>query len=308
MPTVLFSSEYQQYDQWRPALLNRLPDLDLRRWPDIGNPEDVDILLVWSPPLEALAFPNLKLVQCLGAGVDHLINLPIPEHVALARLIDRTQVAGFVEYVVGAVLTCHRDFPRYRQSQLLHAWEPRKRVQAADRKVGVMGLGEMGAPCAISLAEWGFNVKGWSRSSHQLEGVKTFSGEQELGAFLSDIDILICALPLTSTTEGILNRQLFEKLAPGAYVINVGRGGHCNEADLCAAIQAGQLSGALLDVTSIEPLPPTHALWDQPEITITPHMATSQIAASAAGIAAENITRVRQGMSPLGLVDRSRKY
>ncbi len=308
MPTVLFSSEFQKYDQWRPALLSNLPDLDLRRWPDVGDPSDVDILLVWAPPPETLKFPNLKLIQCLGAGVDHLINLPIPEHVPLARLIDKSQVAGFVEYVVGAVLSYHRDFHRFRQNQASHQWAPRTRVLASQRKIGVMGLGEMGAPCAIRLAEFGFAMRGWSRSPRQLSGLQTFSGEEGLNEFLHDLDILICALPLTPSTENILNRQLFERLAPGACVINVGRGGHCNEQDLCAAVQSGQISGALLDVTSIEPLPASDPLWTHAEINITPHIATSQVAASAAAVAAENITRVRQGLPPLGLVDRSRKY
>jgi glyoxylate/hydroxypyruvate reductase A len=250
----------------------------------------------------------LKLVQCLGAGVDHLISLPLPKHVDLARLIDKSQIEGFVHYVTGAVLTAHRDFHCYRRSQANGLWEPRVRVQASDRIVGVMGLGEMGSPCALELARQGFPVRGWSRSRKLLEGVSVYNGPDTLNAFLSGVHILVCALPLTADTRDILNSDLFACLAPGAYVINVGRGGHCAERDLIAAIESGQLSGALLDVAKGEPLPPDSVLWRTPGIEINPHMATTQAPQSAALAAAENIKRVRSGRQPLGLIDRTRQY
>ncbi len=176
MPAALFASAFQKYDDWAPVLRREIPDLDLRLWPDAGNPADIDILLVWAPPLEALSYPNLKLVQCLGAGVDHLVSLPIPPHVSIARLIDRSQIEGFVHYVTGAVLSAHRDFHHYQRSQANSLWEPRIRVQARDRIVGVMGLGEMGAPCTLELARQGFQIRGWSRSPKTLEGVSAYSG------------------------------------------------------------------------------------------------------------------------------------
>lgn len=308
MATVLFSSEYQRYDQWRPALLELLPELDLRQLSEVDDPASVDILLVWTPPEETLRYPNLKLVQCLGAGVDHLVNLPIPAHVPLARLIDRSQVQGFVEYVTAAVLSWHRGFPLFAKSQVRRQWTPLPRVLASQRKVGIMGLGEMGSPCAVQLAQMGFAVRGWSRSPRTLGGVQTFAGDEGLPGFLHGLDVLICVLPLTRSTEGILDQQLFAQLAPGAYVINVGRGAHCNEADLCEALDGGQLGGALLDVVCVEPLPEDHPLWSQPGLSLTPHIATSQIASSAAVVAAENIQRIRSGREPLGRVDRNRNY
>jgi glyoxylate/hydroxypyruvate reductase len=308
MPTALFSSEYQNYDEWYPALMRHMPELDVKRWPDASDPKDVDVLLVWSPPPEALQFPNLKLVQCLGAGVDHLVDLPIPAHVPLARLIDKSQVEGFVEYVVGAVLSHHRDFHRFRESQMLREWKKRPRMLAAERNVGIMGLGEMGSPCATRLASFGFAVRGWSRTPKSLPGVQCFSGDDEMDVFLKGLDIVVCVLPLTGKTGNILRNALFEKLAPGAFVINVGRGGHCNDRDLCDAISSGRLGGALLDVTSVEPLPADHSLWHQRGIEITPHIATSQSALSAAAAAVENIKRVRAGLEPFGLVDKSRRY
>jgi len=308
MPTALFSSEFQNYDEWLPALLAHMPGLQVRRWPEINDPDDVDVLLVWSPPEEALKFPNLKLVQCLGAGVDHLVSLPIPDHVPLARLIDHSQIDGFVEYVVGAVLFYHRDFPSFRASQARATWAKRPRVLARDRRVGIMGLGEMGAPCAARLATFGFSVRGWSRSARNIAGVECFAGDAQMADFLSNLDILVCALPLTPSTEGILNTDVFARLAPNACVINVGRGGHCNEADLIEAVSSGRLGGALLDVTSVEPLPDGHPLWLQPGIEITPHIATSQSSFSAAAVAIENIRLVREGKKPLGLVDRLRQY
>lgn len=308
MPTALFFSEYQNYDAWYPCLVHHMPELNVKRWPDIGDPKDVDVLLVWSPPAEALQLPNLKLIQCLGAGVDHLVDLPIPAHVPLARLIDKSQVEGFVEYVVGAVLSHHRDFHRFRESQMLGEWKKHPRMLAAERNVGIMGLGEMGSPCATRLASFGFAVRGWSRTPKSLPGVRCFSGDDEMEMFLNGLDIVVCVLPLTGKTENILNSALFERLAPGAFVINVGRGGHCNEDDLCNAISSGRLGGALLDVTSVEPLPADHSLWHQRGIEITPHIATSQSASSAAAAAVENIKRVRAGLEPFGLVDKSRRY
>ena len=308
MPTALFSSEYQNYDEWYPALMRHMPELNVKRWPDIGDSKDVDVLLVWSPPAEALRFPNLKLIQCLGAGVDHLVDLPIPAHVPLARLIDKSQVEGFVEYVVGAVLSHHRDFHRFRESQIMREWKKLPRVLAAERNVGIMGLGEMGSPCATRLASFGFAVRGWSRTPKNLPGIQCFSGDGEMNAFLKGLDIIVCVLPLTGETENILSGALFEKIAPSAFVINVGRGGHCNDRDLCDAISSGRLSGALLDVTSVEPLPADNPLWHQKGIEITPHIATSQSASSAAAAAVENIKRVRTGLEPFGLVDKSRRY
>ncbi|ODP34854.1 hypothetical protein A9762_13095 [Pandoraea sp. ISTKB] len=285
-----------------------MPELKVQCWPEVDDPADVDVLLVWAPPEEALRFPNLKLVQCLGAGVDHLISAPIPDHVPLARLIDRNQVAGFVEYVAAAVLGYHRDLPRFRDSQSRGVWEKRARVLAQNRRIGVMGLGEMGAPCATALASFGFDVRGWSRSLKDLPTIQCFAGAEQIDAFLDGVDILICALPLTPDTVGILNHTLFDRLAPHACVINVGRGGHCNEPHLCEALNSGRLSGALLDVTSVEPLPPGHPLWTQEHLEITPHIATSQSAMSAAAVAVDNIRRVRRGLEPLGLVNRKRLY
>ena len=308
MPAALFSSAFQKFDEWRPALLEQLPDLDLRQWPDVGDPADIDVLLVWAPPEGALVYPNLKLVQCLGAGVDHLVSLPIPAQVQLARLIDQGQVEGFVHFVLAAVLGAHRDLHRYRISQSHAAWQPRRRVQAKDRVVGVMGLGEMGGSAAAAVARLGFQVRGWSRGEKQVDGVEVLHGAPALGRFLNGVDILICALPLTAETRGILNAAVFDQLAPGAYVINVGRGGHCNEPDLIEAVNSGRLSGAFLDVAAVEPLDPGSPLWRTPGIDVTPHMATTQVAASAAAAAARNILRVRAGQVPVGLVDRQRNY
>lgn len=308
MAAVLFASRIHAFDDWAPSLRAHAPQLDLRRWPDAGDPADIDVVLVWNPLPEVAQFPNLRLVQCLGAGVDHLAGMPIPAHVPLARLVDSAQVDGFVHFVLAAVLGAHRDLHRYRAEQAAASWAPRRRVQAKDRTVGVMGLGEMGAPCARELARLGFKVKGWSLRDKRIDGVSVFAGAARLSEFLSDVDILVCALPLTDETRGILNTATFAQLALGAYVINVGRGGHCVEADLVSAVNDGWLSGALLDVVNDEPLAATSALWRTPGIEVTPHIATSQVAGSAAAGVAANIARVRQGLSPLGLVDRAARY
>ncbi|CAG9275223.1 D-3-phosphoglycerate dehydrogenase [Paraburkholderia unamae] len=308
MPTVLFASEYHDPVEWLPALRHHMPEIKVTCWPEVPDPDDIDVLLAWTALEEAVRLPNLKLVQCLGAGIDHLVGLPIPDRVPLARLVDNSQVAGFVEYVVGAVLGFHRDRHHFRKSQEKSCWTRRPRMLSCERRVGIMGLGEMGAPCAIALSKYDFSVSGWSRTLKTLPGVQCYAGERQLNEFLQGLDILVCALPLTPGTDGILNDQLFSKLALGACVINVGRGGHCNEQHLVDALASGRLSGALLDVTSVEPLPTNHPLWNVQGLEITPHIATSQSANSAAAIVAENIRRVRAGHVPLGAVDRTRGY
>ena len=309
MPAVLFRSEYHDPLVWEPALRRHIPDLDFRIWPEVGNAEDIDILLTWSPPEGwQTAFPRLQLVHALAAGVDHLLGQSFPDNVLLARVTESNQIAGLCEYVLGGVLHFHREMHIYRRDQSLRRWDPRPPVPASNRTVGVMGLGNFGGACVRKLASFGFRTRGWNRTPRQLDSVEVFSGQGALEAFAEGCEIVICMLPLTDETRGILSRDFFAQLPKGACLINVGRGAHCIEADLVAALAGGQLGGALIDVMDVEPLPEAHPYWTTPGLILTPHIGTRVNTEAATTLVANNIMRLRAGQPIEGIVDRRRGY
>jgi glyoxylate/hydroxypyruvate reductase A len=179
---------------------------------------------------------------------------------------------------------------------------------AASRRVGVLGLGVLGRAVLERLSAFGFSCAGWSRSPQQIEGVETYAGQEQLPAFLARTDILICLLPLTDSTRGILSRPLFDLLPRGAALINVGRGGHLGQADLLRALADGQLGQAILDVCEPEPLPPGHPFWTHPRVTLTPHIASMTQPETAVETVIGNIRHHREGLPMIGLVDRARGY
>ena len=214
-----------------------------------------------------------------------------------------------VEYVVLQVLDWHRQADIYRGQQRKALWRPRRQKLARERTVGVMGLGELGRATAAALAMLKFDVAGWSRSARTLDGVTCFHGaDQGFGHFLARSEILICLLPLTRETAGILCGKTFARLPMGAYLINAARGGHLVETDLLAALGGGRIAGAALDVFADEPLPRGHPFWRDPRITITPHIASVTHARTAARSVAANIRRVEAGEALESLVDPKRGY
>ncbi|GBQ89002.1 D-3-phosphoglycerate dehydrogenase [Gluconacetobacter johannae DSM 13595] len=294
---------------WRSALSALAPDLDVRIWPDVGDPAAVTHLLTWKPPSDLMTrFPNLRAVFSEGAGVDQFLSLGLPDGVSLVRIVDPALTDMMVEYGVWATLALHRQAPAYRRSQAAHEWRPQAQPLARDRRVGVLGLGVLGAALLRRLHLFGFACAGWSRGAHAIDGVTCFAGHDTLAAFLHRTDILICLLPLTDETRGILSARTFAALPQGAGVINCGRGGHVVEADLLAALESGHLSHAILDVAGQEPLPADHPFWDHPGITLTPHVASDTTPASAAHQLVDNLRRLRAGQTPVGLVDRGRGY
>jgi glyoxylate/hydroxypyruvate reductase A len=206
------------------------------------------------------------------------------------------------------VLDSHRDAAAYRAQQARAVWQPRPGCLARDRRVGVLGLGVLGAAAARALAALHFDVAGWSRSPKAIPGVACYNGPAGLPALLGRSEILVCLLPLTPETEGILGAATFDALPRGAQIINAARGGHLVEADLLAALDDGRLGGAVLDVFATEPLPPDHPFWHHPTITVTPHVAGMTRAHSAATAIAANIRRIAAGQPPAPLVDRTRGY
>ena len=307
---LMFYSNEDPPERWRSALSGPMPDLDFRVWPEVGDPGEIDVALVWKPPRgELRRYPNLRAILLLGAGVDAMMaDDSLPDGVPMARMIDPSLTKGMTEFVLIAVLRYHRLLDHYERVQREGRWDYIFPPQASERRVGVMGLGVLGGDAARALSAHGFTVAGWSRTPKEIPGVRCFHGDEGLRAFLARTDILVCLLPLTPATEGILNAETFARLPKGAVVINVARGRHLVDGDLIAALDSGHLAGATLDVFREEPLPPGHPFWRHPKILVTPHVASYTVPEVAAAGVVENIRRARAGEPLVGLVERVRGY
>ena len=306
---LMFLSADDPPKAWREAVCAAIPDLDFRIWPEVGDPAEIDVALVWQPPPGELArYPNLRAILSLGAGIDGLLAQPGLPDVPIARMVDPSLTRTMSEYVLLATLRHHRQFDRFEREQRAARWSFALPPRATDRRVGVMGLGVLGSAAAAGLASQGFPVAGWSREAKRLAGIESFAGRAVLAAFLARTDILVCLLPFTRDTAGILNAATFAGLPRGACLINVARGTHLVEADLIAALDSGQLEGATLDVFREEPLPPENPLWRHPKVLITPHVASYASPRAGAEGVSENIRRARGGCPLLHQVDRDRGY
>ena len=303
---VLFYTAADDSARWIEVLRRALPEAKVCVWPDAGGA--IDYAIVWKPPAELMAnLGGVRALFNLGAGVDPLLGLAWPDKIPLVRLVDAGMADQMVEYATYAVLRSYREFEAYEASQRKARWEPRARVDKAAFNVGVLGLGALGTAVAEALVRLGFPVTGCSRSPKALAGVRSFAAA-ELPAFLATCRVLVCLLPLTGETRGLLDRRRLSLLPRGAYLVNAARGALLVDADLLALIDAGHLSGAMLDVFHDEPLPSAHAFWHHPAIIVTPHVsAATQIEASIAQIAV-NIRRLEEGLPIDGVVDRGRGY
>lgn len=309
---LLFSSKGDDPARWRAELSARLPDLEFRVWPaGVGDPLEIDYALAWRPKPGALrAFPNLKAIFSLGAGVDHLFRDPnLPAGVPVVRLVDKALTRNMTEYVVHWVLHHHRGFRQYAELQRQGEWRTLPIPDPPARKrVGIMGLGVLGGAVARALLGLGFTVVGWSRTAKHIDGVESFAGDGGLASFLGRLHILVCLLPLTPETEGIIDRRTLSALPAGAFVINVARGGHVVEQDLLAALDSRHVAGATLDVFREEPLPEGHPFWSHPRVIVTPHVASQTDPRSAADEVAANIRLIRAGKSPINIADPAQGY
>jgi glyoxylate/hydroxypyruvate reductase A len=308
--SLLFYSDTDAPEPWREALARELPQMEFRLWPDVGEPARVSYALVWRPKPGLLAsLPNLKAILSLAAGVDHILLDPeLPDRVPIARMVDAGLAAQMSEYALYGVLHFHRDMQRYAEQQQRAQWRQLPAVPAPQRTVGIMGLGVLGGDFVRKLVPLGFKVVGWSRTPRNIPGVTTFHGQEGLNEFLRQTEILANFLPLTADTAGILSASTFARLPRGACIINIARGAHLDERELLAALDQGQLGGAMLDVFEREPLPPEHPFWHHPRVVVTPHVAAQAIAELMVSQVIDNIRRIEGGEPPLGLVDRGRGY
>jgi len=306
---ILYKSDAQRGALWQQWLAQHAPDIQLHLWPDIGDPLEVEMLIAWQPPEKLMeTFPNLKALLSVGAGADQFDLAALPPDLPVVRMIEPGLTQGMVEYVTFAVLGIHRDMVRYLQQQREASWRAHGVRPAAARRVGVMGLGELGQAALRQLVSLGFDCAGWSRTPRQLDGVRCFHGAAQLGDFLARCDILVCLLPLTAETHGLLNRDLFAQLPPGAALVQAGRGAQLNHADLLAALDSGRLGAAVIDVTDPEPLPASHPFWRHPAIWLTPHIASQTQNESAVAALLQNLRRYQRGEPMIGLIDRARGY
>ena len=307
---ILFISDSDSPTEWRYELQKLSPKLDFRVWPNIGTQNEIKTALVWKAPSGALTnLRNLTLIQSLGAGIDHILLDPKrPRDVPIARLVDKELTRQMVEYAVLAVLNRHRRMDELRESASQQKWQVLPPTTLEKSRIGILGLGEIGLSIAQTIKTLGFSVQGWSQNPKQIDGIKCYHGPAGLQPLLSTASILICALPLTQATRGILNRNTMSSMPQDAYLVNLARGEHLIEKDLLELVDNGHLAGAFLDVFEKEPLPYSHPFWKHPKITVTPHLAGLTIAASAAKQVVENIRLVSSGKPPLHQVDPKRGY
>ncbi|WP_439594672.1 2-hydroxyacid dehydrogenase [Falsiroseomonas sp.] len=313
MPTILVKSGGEAaMPEWQRYFAEYAPGLAVRWWDDSSvAPEDVDYVLAWDPePGRLAALPNLRVIFGAGAGVDFITADPtLPKHVPLMRMGPAGATQRMGEFVCWAVLSLLKDARQVALNQAQAKWkflDPD--YTAPQAPVGIMGLGNMGSRAAAMLQGLGFPVRGWSRSRKALPGVQCFAGPEEFDAFLSETRLLVCLLPATSETRGILSAPLLAKLPKGAGLVNVGRGSHQNLDDIIAALESGQLSGAVLDVFETEPLPPDSPIWAHPRAIVTPHMASLPSRRERAHYVAQAIADLAAGRPLANLYDHARGY
>ena len=305
--SILIICPHRDPTAWKRSLQAAAPDVQIEVYPEIENPEAVELALSWRHPQGVFnQFPNLKVIASMGAGIDHIVkDREIPKSITITRVVDEQLTEDMSIFVLALVLEHVRNLSLHHCST---KWETSTYQRPEELQIGIMGLGVLGIAAAEILRKNGFRVSGWSKSAKDLSKIKTFHGSEQLDEFLKQSNILVCLLPLTSETKDILNKDLFRKLPEDAYLINVARGEHLVEEDLLEVISNGHLSGASLDVFRQEPLPEEHPFRKNGKIKITPHIASVTSAARVAPQIAENYSRMKAGKPLKNVVDREKQY
>lgn len=314
-PKVVFAGEADERDIWMSELKMAAAaanlDVELFSSPDALPPRDVDYLL-YAPagPIKDLSpYSGVKAVLSLWAGVEEILAQPNLPDVPIARMVEPGLTIGMRDYVVGHVYRAHLRLLEIEAAQTERRWEPSLRPPLPyQRRVGILGLGELGRVAATALRGLDFHVSGWSRSPKEMDGVQSFAGLDALDAFLQETEILVVLLPLTDATRGILDQARLSRLPRGAHLINAGRGPLVIEQDLIDALQSGHLASATLDVFDAEPLPPEHPYWSCPGLMVTPHIASVTRAETAAKRVMQQIAGHERGAPIENLIDRRAGY
>lgn len=307
--SLLLVAQHRDMKPFRDAILKKDSNMNVEIWPDVQDLRRVQFAVAWNQPKNLFGhYPNLKAISSLGAGVDHLLtDSSIPDSIRITRFVAPSLSDQMSDYVLTAVLNLLRKTDYYYGQQKQGEWKAVPFFSKNDLATGLMGLGELGRCSAERLKMNGFNVNGWSKSKKEIEGVSSYS-ENELNEFLSVTNILVCMLPLTNETEGILDLKLFKMMKQPAFIINVARGEHLVEEDLIYALDTRLISRAVLDVFSKEPLPDSHPFWSREKITITPHIASLTNPKEVAELLVENYKRLLSGMDLLYEIDRNKGY
>ena len=292
---------------WIEGLAAALPGAEVYEWQP-GMPP-ADHAVVWAPPQKFIdEQPALRGIFNTGAGVDALLKLRLPRDAVIVRLEDAGMSVQMAEFVCHALIRHFRELDAYERDSAQARWGFRKPRLREDYPVGVMGMGVLGQRVARAVAAFEFPVRGWSRSPREVPGVRCFAGEQGFQDFLTASRVLVCLLPLTADTAGIMNRDTLSRLRPGGYVINVARGAHLVDEDLLALLDEGHLAGAALDVFRTEPLPAHHPFWRHPKISVTPHTSARTLRDESIAQVARKILAFQRGEPIAGVVDRQRGY
>nr|WP_198983972.1 glyoxylate/hydroxypyruvate reductase A [Herbaspirillum sp. ASV7] len=299
--------------EWRASFAEFAPELELevRAWEDADvDPARVHYALVWQPEGGRLAgYPNLKAIISSAAGVDHILADPHLPDLPIVRMVTPETQQRMAEFTLMSSLMLLKDMPRIIAQQARCEWTEFSTARTArETRVGVMGLGALGLAAAHMHARVGFETAGWARSLRNEQGMACYAGAAQMPDFLARTDILICLLPETDDTRHLIDAELMRQLPRGAAIINVGRGSHVRMPDLLAALDQGQLSGAVLDVFDEEPLPPGAAVWRHPRILVTPHAGATPSRRERARQAAVAISALQAGLTPPHLYDRQRGY
>jgi glyoxylate/hydroxypyruvate reductase A len=311
---IIFYEQNADTDAWLGGLKRELPEADLRVW-EPGDTAPADYAIVWRAPRELFANrPDLKAVFNLGAGVDAILDVErkepgtLPPNAKLVRLEDTGMSQQMVEFATYCVLRYMRRFDEYEALKREGRWERLPQHARASFTVGVLGLGVLGGEVAKGLLKLGVPVRGYSRTPKTIEGVQVHAGPEQLDAFLDGVKVLINLLPHTPDTEGILNASTFDRLARGAYLVNVARGPHLVDDDLLSALDRGQIAAATLDVFHTEPLPQDHPFWKHPRVSVTPHISAETLREESIVQIADKIRKLARGEPISGIVDFRRGY
>ncbi|MEO1009906.1 MAG: glyoxylate/hydroxypyruvate reductase A [Bacteroidota bacterium] len=307
---IVILRQDDKIEEWKSALSEAAPDIPIYSFLEEHPKKDITMALVWKHPPGAIqGYPNLKCISGSGAGVDFIFeDKKAPLHLPITRVVDLVLAKDMSEHVIGVIFAYLKNLYRYKVDQANGIWRPIPYKRINECKVGVLGMGALGSVLARDLVSLRATVHGWSNSRKTLQGVTSFAGETELHEFLAQSEILVCLLPLTQETFGILNKRLFEQLPKGAFVINVARGGHLVDGDLLTMLDNGHLSGAGLDVYHKEPLPADHPFWSHPKIYMTPHYASVSDTRSVVPQILENYRRLQAGEPLLNLVSKDKGY